>query len=125
MRLVTILSGVVIALATASSAAADPVRHFDTFVIDCGSYGIAEIVSKPGTSQVVELDGAPSNSIALLVAYEFFSGGEFVDFTPGAQYQPPGVKDNQELVECFDTSVVAPDYFKAWVLFTPVGPKNT
>jgi len=123
-RLLTILGGVVIALAAASSATADPVRHFDSFVIDCGPYGIAEIVSKPGTSQVVQLDGAPSNSIALLVDYEFFFDGEFIDFTPGAQYQPPGVKNNQELVECYDTSVVAPDYFKAWVLFTPVGPKR-
>ena len=122
-RLFAILSGAVIALAVAGSATADPVRHFDTFVIDCGAYGTAEIVSKPGTSQVVELNGAPSNSIALLVDYEFFFDGEFIDFTPGAQYQPPGVQNNQELVECYDTNVVAPDYFRAWVLFTPVGRK--
>lgn len=126
MRLVAILSGVVIALTAVSSATADPVGHFDTFVIDCGSYGMVEIVSKPGTSQVVKLNGAPSNSIALLVDYEYFFDGEIVDFTPGAQYQPPGTQNNLggDLVVCFDTNVDLPDYFKAWVLFTPVGPKN-
>ncbi len=118
-QLLAIVSVAAIALAAVSSATADPVRHFDTFVIDCGSYGTAEIVSKPGSSQVVELNGAPSNSVALLVAYEFLLDGEFVDFTPGAQYQPPGIQNNQELVVCFDTNVAAPDYFKAWVLFTP------
>jgi hypothetical protein len=107
------------ALVSAVSATADPVRHFDTFVIDCGSHGLYEIVSKPGASQVVALDGAPSNSVAQLKDYELFLNGEFVDFTPGSQYQPPGYTNNHELVVCFDTTLTLPDYLMAFVLFTP------
>ncbi len=118
-QLLAILSVAAIALAASSSATADPVRHFETFVNDCGSYGTVEIVSKPGSSQVVEINGAPSNSVALLVDYELFLDGELIDFTPGAQYQPRGIQNNHELVVCFDTTLAAPDYFKAWVLFTP------
>jgi hypothetical protein len=57
--------------------------------------------------------------VAQLKSYELFIGGEFVDFTPGSQYQPPGYTNNHELVECFDTTLELPDYFKAFVLFTP------
>jgi hypothetical protein len=106
-------------LAVAAGAAADPVRHFETFLLDCGDFGLVEIVSKPGASQVVEIDGAPSNSVAQLKRYELFIGGEFVDFTPGSQYQPPGQQDRGNLVVCFDTTLTLPDYLKAWVLFTP------
>jgi hypothetical protein len=113
------LTACVAAFATASGAGADPVRHFDTFVIDCGTYGSAEIVSKPGMSQVVELNGTESNSVALLLGYELSVGGELIDITPGAQYQPPGQQDRSNLVVCFDRSVAPPDYFKAFVLFTP------
>ena len=121
-RFLAFFGVLVIALGLASAATADPVRHFDTFVLDCGSYGTVEIVSKPGTSQVVELNGAPSNSVAQLVDYELFLGGEFIDFTPGAHYQPPGIQNRhgEELVVCFDTTLSLPDYFKGWVLFTPV-----
>ena len=107
------------AMLVPAGAGADPVRHFPTFVIDCGSYGKAEIVSKPGSSNVVMLSGAPSNSVALLMGYEAFFGGELIDITVGSQYQPPGQQDRGNLVVCFDTTVAAPDYFKAFVLFTP------
>jgi hypothetical protein len=107
------------AMLVPAGAGGDPVRHFDTFVIDCGSYGKAEIVSKPGSSNVVTLDGAPSNSVALLKGYEAFFGGELIDITVGSQYEPPGQQGRGNLVVCFDTTVPAPDYFKAFVLFTP------
>lgn len=121
-RFLAVVGIALLSLVGAGTSSADPVHHFGTFAIDCGAYGTAVIVSKPGASQVVDLDGAPSNSIALLVAYDLFVGGEHVDFTPGAQYQPPGVQNNQTLVVCFDNSFTAPDYFKAWVLFTPAKP---
>jgi len=113
------LAACVAAFATASGAEADPIRHFDRFVIDCGAYGTAEIVGKPGMSQVVQLNGAESNSVALLMGYELSIGGELIDMTPGAQYQPPGQQDRGNLVVCFDRSLAPPDYFKAFVLFTP------
>jgi len=116
--LATLVASAVV-LALAAGAGADPTRHFGKFVLACGSYGTVEIVSKPGSSQVVALNGAPSNSVALLVGYEFLLGGELIDFTPGKQYQPPGLKGDSRLVTCFDTTVEAPDYFKAFVLFTP------
>ena len=62
---------------------------------------------------MVTLDGAPSNSVALLKGYESFFGGELVDVAI------PGQEDRGNLVTCFDTTVPAPDYFKAFVLFTP------
>jgi hypothetical protein len=122
MRLFVMLVVAALVLVAAGPANADPVPRFETFVIDCGAYGTVEIVSKPGASQVVAVSGAPSNSVALLVAYEFWLDGQFFDFTAGAQYQPPGVQNHQEPVVCYDTTVQAPDYFKAWVLFTPVRP---
>jgi hypothetical protein len=121
-RLLAVFAVALLGLVGAGSSSADPVKHFGTFVNDCGEYGTVEIVSKPGSSQVVALNGAPSNSVALLVDYELFIDGEFIDFTPGAQYQPPGIQNNQTLVVCYDVSLTLPDYFKAWVLFTPAKP---
>lgn len=118
-QLLATLATASVAVVLAAGATADAVRHFDTFVLDCGSYGQAEIVSKPGSSTVVTLNGAPSNSVALLKGYEFSLGGELIDITVGSQYEPPGQQGRSNLVVCFDRSVPAPDYFKAFVLFTP------
>ena len=102
------------------SAAADP-QSFDTFSIDCGAHGTFEIVSKPGMSQVVLANGSPSTSVALLLDFEGMVDGEPIVF-PGSQYSPPGIHrsaNKARLVECDDPSFEAPDFFHAWVLFTP------
>lgn len=107
-------------VAAAGPAAADPVR-FGTFPIDCGSYGTFEIVSKPGMSQVVLASGQPSTSVALLLDYEGEVDGEPIVFA-GRQYRPPGIHqsaNDARLVECDDPSFESPDFFHAWVLFTP------
>jgi hypothetical protein len=48
-------------------ANADPVQHFDgTFAIQCGSDTLV-LVAKPGSSNVVTVNGTPSNSVAVLM----------------------------------------------------------
>jgi hypothetical protein len=102
------------------SAAADP-SNFGTFSIDCGAHGTFEIVAKPGMSQVVLANGEPSTSVALLLDFEGMVDGEPIVFQ-GRQYRPPGIRrsaNEARLVECDDPSFEAPDFFHAWVLFTP------
>ena len=54
-------------LASSSApASADLVGHFSTFSITCAG-NVFEIVSKPGSSNVVTVNGVPSNSISILM----------------------------------------------------------
>lgn len=104
----------------AHPAAADPV-HFGTFPIDCGAVGEFEIVSKPGMSEVVSADGQDSTSVALLLDYEGEVDGQPIVINHG-EYRPPGIRksaNDSRLVRCTDPSFEAPDFFIAWVLFTP------
>jgi hypothetical protein len=116
-----LVSVVAIALASASAATGDPVRPFDTFEVDCGSVGIVELARHPGSSQVVTINGVvPEHpSVVILVDYELFLDGEFIEVAPGQAFQPPGIQHTQEIVECFDTRFALPDYFKLWLLITP------
>jgi hypothetical protein len=50
----------------AGIASADPVQHFGTFTIQCGGNTLV-IVSKPGSSNVVTVNGSPSNSVSILM----------------------------------------------------------
>jgi hypothetical protein len=59
---------------------ADPVNHVDTFTSQCGSDTLV-LVAKPGSSNILTINGAPTNSVSILmgitvtvagvVAYEF------------------------------------------------------
>jgi hypothetical protein len=49
----------------AGPASADPTQHFGTFTIQCGTETLV-IVSKPGSSNVVTVNGMPSNSVSIL-----------------------------------------------------------
>jgi hypothetical protein len=54
-------------LASASApASADLGNHFSTFTITCAGK-VFELVSKPGSSNVVTVNGVPSNSISILM----------------------------------------------------------
>jgi hypothetical protein len=119
-RFLLVLATVLISGAVAQPASADPV-HFGTFEIDCGSHGTFEIVSKAGMSQVVSHDGEPGTGVALLLDYEGSVDGQPIVINHG-QYRPPGIHrsaNEGRLVECVDPSFEAPDFFRAWVLFTP------
>ena len=51
----------------AGSAHADPVRHFEeTMTIHCGSDTLV-LVAKPGSSNVVTINGTPTNSVSILM----------------------------------------------------------
>jgi hypothetical protein len=63
--------------ALAGSASADPTNHFGTFEIQCGS-DLLVIVSKPGSSNVVTVNGEPSNSVSILMGLTMIENGEVV-----------------------------------------------
>jgi len=68
----------VVYLASASApASADPVQHFSTFTITCGGNTFV-LVSKPGSSNVVTVNGMPSNSISVLMGLTITQNGKTV-----------------------------------------------
>ena len=50
----------------AKPASADPIQHFSTFSITCAG-NVFVIVNKPGSSNVVTVNGVPSNSVSILM----------------------------------------------------------
>ena len=84
-------------LAIAPAAGADPTQHFSaTFTIICGGNAL-EIVAKPGSSNVVTVNGQPSNSVSILFGLHVTDdhGQTVIDF------RKPG---NQPVQTCRDTS---------------------
>jgi hypothetical protein len=64
--LLAFVAALAVAAASAQLAAADPTRHFtESFPIDCGGKTYL-LVSKVGSSQVITVDGVPSNSVSVL-----------------------------------------------------------
>ena len=109
-----LISAIVLALAclatAAAPASADPVRHFGTFTITCG--GLTYVISeKPGSSNVVTLNGMPSNSISILM------GIRVVDPVTGLTidefHKPYALNQGDRIVRCQDT-------FDGLVFFTEV-----
>ena len=83
--------------ALASGAGADPTNHFTvTFTIICGGNDLA-IVAKPGSSNVVTVNGQPSTSVSVLFGLHVVDdqGNVVVDF------RRPG---HQPVQSCTDTS---------------------
>ena len=69
MRRSLVLAGsvVVLLLATAGIASADPVQAFGTFEVQCGN-DVLELVGKPGLgAQVVAINGDPTNAVTVLM----------------------------------------------------------
>jgi len=89
------------ALIVAPTAGADPTQHFsDSFPITCGGHTYL-LVSKVGASQIVSIDGVPSNSVSILF------GITVVDNATGAvlfESQKPSI-DHQQYTTCVDHSV--------------------
>ena len=83
--------------ALAPSAGADPTNHFGaTFTIICGGNAF-EIVAKPGSSNVVTVNGQPSTQVSVLFGLHVTDadGNVVLDF------RKPG---NQPVQTCTDTS---------------------
>jgi hypothetical protein len=61
-----------------ASAGADPTLHFTgTFVITCGGNTLT-LVAKPGSSNVLTVNGQPSNSVSVLLGVTVTENGEVV-----------------------------------------------
>lgn len=93
-------AGVVAALIVAPTAGADPTQHFTvSFPISCGGQTYL-LVSKPGASQIISIDGQPSNAVSVLF------GITVVDNSTGLvvfEFHKPAT-DHQRLTTCVDTS---------------------
>jgi hypothetical protein len=94
MRRIALMLLVAAALvpAVAGSASADPTNHFETFEIQCGG-DLLVIVSKPGSSNVVTVNGEPSNAVSILMGLTIIENGEVVfEFhKPFAENHPEAV----------------------------------
>jgi hypothetical protein len=117
-RLISAIVLAVVYLASASApASADPVRHFENFTIHCGSDTYV-ISSKPGSSNVITMNGAPSNSISILMGLtvkDKATGAILEEF-----HKPYALNHGDRIVICEDRGF--PDIiFVAEVKFTP-GP---
>jgi hypothetical protein len=99
----------VAALVAAPTAGADPVRHFDTFFIECGGQQF-EIVGKPGSSNFVA-----STSVSILM------GLTVIDNATGVvldEFHKP-YTEHQDVLVCQDLSADAGVTVYVEVLNTP------
>jgi hypothetical protein len=65
-------------LGSAASAGADTTHHFTgTFVITCGGNTLT-LVAKPGSSNVLTVNGEPSNSVSILLGMTVTQDGVVV-----------------------------------------------
>ena len=85
------------AAAITGSAGADPIQHFDTFTIHCGSDTFV-LVSKPGSSNVVTINGMPSNSVHILMGVVLTVDGQVVE-----EFHKP-YASNQDVRICRDSA---------------------
>lgn len=111
MKVIACLAAVVGLLVT-PTASADPVRHFDTFFIECGGQQF-EIVAKPGSSNFVA-----STSVSILMGFTV------IDTATGAvldEFHKP-FTDHQDVTVCRDLSAEAGVTVVVELLNTPRAP---
>ena len=95
--LASLFVGALLAGVLASDVGADPTQHFTgSFTIVCGGNSFV-IVSKPGSSNVVTVNGQPTTSVSVLFGLHVTDdqGATVIDF------RRPG---NQPVQTCTDTS---------------------
>jgi hypothetical protein len=114
--LLSTLAAVAAAAALTGSATADPTKHFDlSFTIVCGGHEVV-IVSKPGSSNILTVDGQPSNGVSVLFGlYVTDENGDVV-----VDFRKPGAASTNATV-CTDTSWPPGWTATAWTLLTPAG----
>ena len=95
MRVVLCLAALV-CLVLAPTASADPVRHFGTFVIECGGEQF-ELVGKPGSSNFVD---STSVSILMGITVTDIATGEVLD-----EFHKPYAR-NQDVTICQDITAL-------------------
>lgn len=107
MRKLSVAFVVALALSAVGSAGADPTKHFTgSFAIQCGGTTYV-IVEKPGSSNVITANGAPSNSVSVL--FRLVVGGETIVDKP--------LPKTGHLRVC--TGAFDGEAFTAWTVITP------
>ena len=110
------LAAVAAAAALAGPATADPTQHFDlSFTIVCGGHEYV-IVSKPGSSNILTVDGQPSNGVSVLFGLYVTDENDNVV----VDFRKPGAASAKATV-CTDTSWPPGWTATAWTLLTPAG----
>ena len=95
MRIILCLAALV-CFVFAPAANADPVQHFDTFVIECGGQQF-EIVGKPGSSNFVD---STSVSILMVITVTDLVTGEVLE-----EFHKPFTQ-HQDVTICRDVTAV-------------------
>jgi len=86
------VSGVLL-LGSSGVAGADPTQHFvDAFDITCGG-DTYTVVSKPGSSNVITVNGEPSNSVTVFFGITVREDGEVV-------FEFQKAEDNPNVIVC-------------------------
>ena len=114
MRKLLLLVVLVFALAAAAvpAASADPTRHFtESFPITCGG-DVYVIVSKPGSSQVLTVNGDPSTAVSVL--FRLVSTGP--SGTTVLVDKP--VPSNGKILVCTTEGLAPGETLTAWTLIT-------
>src|SRR5262245_22339638 len=90
---VPLVATLALLLGTAGSAGADPTQHFtESFDATCGGNTVT-VVNKPGSSNVLTVNGEPSNSVSILFGITVRVDGEVVfDFQKAT--------DNPNVIVC-------------------------
>jgi hypothetical protein len=89
----------------AVSANADPVRAFEAFEVQCGADTLV-VVSKPGSSTVVTINGVPSNSVSILMGITITISGVVVTEFHKPYTQKQHVTTCTEIDPGADTTIV-------------------
>ena len=107
-----LLATLALFVASAASAGADPTRHFTgSFVITCGGNTLT-IVEKPGSSNVLTVNGEPSNSVSILLGLTETQNGVVVsDFQKAT--------NNPNSTVCDEPTGVPGDIVTVRVINTP------
>jgi hypothetical protein len=114
MRKFLLLVGLALALCASAvpAASADPTNHFtESFAINCGG-DVYVIVSKPGASQVLTLNGAPSNAVSVL--FRLVNTGTSGTTTLVDKPLPK----NEKVLVCTTEGLAPGDTLTAWTLIT-------
>jgi hypothetical protein len=99
----------------AGSAKADPLNHFeDTFASQCGS-DIVVVVAKPGSSNVVSINGVPTNAVAVLMGLKVTVDGVVVQ-----EFHKP-YSQNHDVLTCIDLTTPPGTTAVYEILITPQG----
>lgn len=99
-----------------NAASADPIRHLSTFKITCAG-NVFELVSKPGSSNVVTVNGMPSNSVSILMGLTITVDGVVVfEF-----HKPFTLNQSDRIAVCIENGDPPGVHVVAEVKFTP-GP---